>query len=105
VKQRAEELNIKTVVVASTAGNTAAKATEVLSEFKIIAVSHFTGFKAPDSQQFTEENKMINSTLKMVRYKIIEAYQQDIAEMYESGRSATISPKNMETIKNLLPFH
>jgi len=57
------------------------------------------------SEPFTEENKMINSTLKMVRYKIIETYQQDIAEMYENGRSATISPKNMETVKNLLPFH
>ena len=56
-------------------------------------------------EQFSEENKMINSTLKMVRYKIIETYQQDIADMYENGRSATISPKNMETIKNLLPFH
>ncbi len=56
-------------------------------------------------EPFTEENKMINSTMKMVRYKIIEAYQQDINEMYENGRSTTICPKNEETIKNLLPFH
>ncbi|MDF1546831.1 MAG: AMP-binding protein [Bacteroidales bacterium] len=57
------------------------------------------------AEPFTEENKMINSTLKMVRYKITETYQNDIAEMYENGRSTSISPKNEETIKNLLPFH
>ena len=57
------------------------------------------------SEPFTEENKMINSTLKMVRYKIIETYQRYINEMYENGRSTTVCPKNEETIKNLLPFN
>lgn len=55
-------------------------------------------------EMFTEENKMINSTLKMVRFKIIETYKQEIDEMYDGARSATVSPKNMETIKKLLPF-
>ncbi len=59
VRQRAEELGIKTIVVASTAGDTAVKATEVLSGFKVIAVSHLAGFRAPDSQEFTEENRKI----------------------------------------------
>ncbi|MBN2892223.1 MAG: AMP-binding protein [Bacteroidales bacterium] len=34
-------------------------------------------------EQFTEENKMINSTMKMVRYKITENYRNLIDEMYE----------------------
>jgi len=59
VKQRAEELGIKTVVVASTRGDTAAKATEVLGGFKIIAVSHVAGMRSPNTQTFTEENKKI----------------------------------------------
>jgi len=56
-------------------------------------------------EPFTEENKMINSTLKMVRYKIIETYQQNIIEMYNNGRTTSVSPKNEDIIKKLLPFH
>ena len=59
VRQRAEELGIKTIVVASTGGDTAVKATEAFSGFKIIAVSHLAGFRAPNSQEFTEENRKI----------------------------------------------
>ena len=59
VKQRAEELGIKTIVVASTVGDTAVKATEVFSGFKIIAVSHFTGMRGPNTQEFTEANRKI----------------------------------------------
>jgi long-chain acyl-CoA synthetase len=56
-------------------------------------------------EPFTEENKMINSTMKMVRYKIVEAYGDIINEMYENGRTSTVCPKNEETVKKLLPFN
>jgi len=56
-RQRAEELGIKTIVVASTVGDTAVKAIEVFSGCKIIAVSHFTGMRGPNTQEFTEENR------------------------------------------------
>ena len=59
VKQRAGELGIKTIVVASTVGDTAVKATEVFSGFKIIVVTHVAGMRSPDTQEFTEENKKI----------------------------------------------
>ena len=59
VRQRAKELGIKTIVVASTVGDTAVKATEVFSGFKIIAVSHFTGMSGPNTQELTEENRKI----------------------------------------------
>jgi hypothetical protein len=58
-RQRAEELGIKTIVVASTVGDTAVKAIEVFSGFKIIAVSHFTGMRGPNTQEFAEENRKI----------------------------------------------
>ena len=54
---RADELGIKTIVVASTRGNTAAKAVEVFEGAKVIAVSHSTGRKEPNVQAFTLENR------------------------------------------------
>ncbi len=56
-KKRAEELGIKTIVVASTTGETAVKAVEAFKGLKVIAVGHTAGFSAPDTQRFTEENK------------------------------------------------
>ena len=58
-KQRAEELGIKTVVVASTRGNTAIKAMDILKGLRVIIVSHVTGFHEPNIQKFTEENRKI----------------------------------------------
>jgi hypothetical protein len=54
---RAEELGIKTILVASTTGNTALKAVEVFRGARIVAVSHFTGMREPNTQDFTEENR------------------------------------------------
>ena len=62
-RQRAEELGIKTIVVASTAGDTAAKAVKVFGGTKVIAVSHVAGAREPDTQEFTGENrKIVEST-------------------------------------------
>ncbi|MFH1031572.1 MAG: pyruvate kinase alpha/beta domain-containing protein [Chloroflexota bacterium] len=58
-KQRAQELGIKTVVVASTVGATAVKAVEVFKGMKIVIVTHSTGFKEPNKQEFTEENRKV----------------------------------------------
>ena len=58
-KQRAEELGIKTILVASTKGDTAVKAMEVLQGLRVIAVTHVSGFRAPNSQEFTEDNRKI----------------------------------------------
>ena len=58
-KKRAEELGIKTILVASTTGDTAVKAIEAFSGFRVIAVSHSAGMREPDAQEFTEENRKI----------------------------------------------
>ncbi|MFC1981640.1 hypothetical protein ACFLVN_05315 [Chloroflexota bacterium] len=58
-KQRAEELGIKTVLVASTVGDTAIKAVEVLNGMRVIIVNHSSGFKELNTQEFTKENRKI----------------------------------------------
>lgn len=56
-KERAQELGIKTVVVATTEGGTAAKAVDVFEGMKIIVVTHSTGMREPNFQELTDENR------------------------------------------------
>jgi hypothetical protein len=58
-RKRAEELGIKTVIVASTTGETAAKAVEAFNGFKVVVVTHVMGSREPNVQPFTEENRLI----------------------------------------------
>jgi hypothetical protein len=56
-KKRAVELGIKTIVVASTVGGTAVKAVNVFKGYKVVVVTHVAGFREPNTQEFTEENR------------------------------------------------
>ena len=56
-KKRADELSIKTIIVATTRGDSGAMAAEVFQGYKLIAVTHAHGFKEPDTQEVTEENR------------------------------------------------
>jgi hypothetical protein len=58
-RQRAEELDIKTVLVASTSGKTAVKAMDALQGLRVIVVNHCAGFREPNTQEFTEDNRKI----------------------------------------------
>ena len=58
-RQRAEELGIKTILVASTRGDTAVKAMDVLQGLRVIVITHVTGFRAPDTEEFTAENRQL----------------------------------------------
>ena len=61
-KERAQQLGIKTILVASTTGRTAAKAVEVFKGMKLIIVRHSTGFREANAQEFLEENlKVVQS--------------------------------------------
>lgn len=69
VKSRAEELRINTILIASTHGDTAARAARFLDGKKVIAVSHANGMPTdhagetqPDYQPFTMENRKIVET-------------------------------------------
>ena len=58
-RQRAEELGINNILVASTTGDTAVRAMEALNGLRVIVVSHVAGMRGPDTQEFTEENRKI----------------------------------------------
>lgn len=50
---------------------------------------------------FTEENQLLNSTLKMVRGKVIERYQDRIIYLYTSEAKNICNTKNIEALGNL----
>ena len=56
-KARAEQLGIKNILVASTTGHTGAKATEFFKGSRVIVVSHFTGFREPNTQELSGKNR------------------------------------------------
>ena len=56
-KRRAEELGIKTILVATTRGDTGAQAAQSFQEYDVVVVTHSTGFKEPNTQELTEENR------------------------------------------------
>jgi hypothetical protein len=58
-KARAKELGIKTIVVASTVGDTAVRAVDAFKGLKVIIVTHVAGFHEANTQEFTEENRKI----------------------------------------------
>jgi hypothetical protein len=56
-KQRADELGIRTILVATTRGDTGVQAARLFQGYDVIAVTHSTGFKEPNVQELTEENR------------------------------------------------
>ena len=56
-KRRAEELGIKSIVVASTSGETGLKALKIFADYRVVVVTHTTGFQAPDTQELTSQNR------------------------------------------------
>ena len=55
-KERADELGIKDIVVASTRGGTGVKASEVFKGYNLVVVTHSTGFREPGQQELTNES-------------------------------------------------
>jgi len=51
-KERAGELGIKNIVVASTTGETVLKASEVFKGYNLVMVTHVTGFTRPTFNNF-----------------------------------------------------
>jgi long-chain acyl-CoA synthetase len=51
---------------------------------------------------FTEENHLLNSTLKMVRGKITERYKELIEYLYTPEAKNICNPENIKTIRKLL---
>lgn len=56
-RERARELGIKTVLIASTSGATGALAADYFQGFEVIVVSHSAGFREAETQELTVENR------------------------------------------------
>jgi len=56
-KRRAEELDIRTILVASTRGNTGVQVAQQFQGYDVVVVTHSTGFAGPNTQELTEENR------------------------------------------------
>jgi hypothetical protein len=56
-KQRADELGIRTVLVATTWGETGVQAAQLFQGYDVVAVTHSTGFDEPNAQELAEENR------------------------------------------------
>jgi len=58
-KKRAEELGIRTILVASTRGDTGVNACESFRGYDVVVVTHSMGFKEPNYQELTDENRAV----------------------------------------------
>jgi hypothetical protein len=58
-RSRAEEIGIKKVIVASTTGDTAVRAITILAGLRVIVVTHVSGMREPNTQEFTEKNRQL----------------------------------------------
>jgi long-chain acyl-CoA synthetase len=104
-----EESKVKEVIEAGKAGN--------VDELLGIVRNEFYAFESTKEYQgafqkkwipsvfyivgktFNEEDGMINSTLKMVRFKITEVYGDLIEQMYISGSNSIKSEHNLDVLK------
>jgi hypothetical protein len=57
VRTRALDLDLRTVLVASTTGDTGVKAVQAFQALEVIVVTHSHGFKAPELQELVTENR------------------------------------------------
>ena len=57
VGQRAEALDIRTILVASTRGETGVLAAQRFQGRDVVVVTHATGFRGPNEQELTDENR------------------------------------------------
>jgi hypothetical protein len=57
-KRRAEQLGLKSIVVATTTGQTGVRASEVFQGYNLVLVTHSDGFREPNSQELTAENRL-----------------------------------------------
>ena len=56
-RARAEQLGIRSVVVATTTGATGVRAAQIFQGYDLVVVTHSHGFKAPNTQELTGENR------------------------------------------------
>lgn len=58
-RQRAEALGVRTILVASTTGETGVKAVEAFRGYDVVVVTHSTGMHAPNVQELLPEHRAV----------------------------------------------
>lgn len=58
-KQRADELSIRNILVATTTGATGVRASQVFKGYHVVVVSHSAGFQSPNTQELTADNRAV----------------------------------------------
>ena len=53
-------------------------------------------------EPFSESNKMVNSTMKMVRHKIVEEHRNEIEQLYHNSASKVSDELNLRSLEKLL---
>jgi len=56
-REAAEKRGIRSIVVASTSGATGVEASEAFKGYNVVVVTHSVGFREPNVQELTEENR------------------------------------------------
>ena len=56
-RERADALGIKNIIVASTTGETGAKASQIFKDYNLTVVTHTTGFTGPNVQELHPNNR------------------------------------------------
>jgi len=56
-KERAEQLGVRQVLVATTSGDTGRRAAELFTDCDLVVVTHSAGLREPNVQELTEENR------------------------------------------------
>jgi hypothetical protein len=66
--KRAQELGVKTILVATTTGETGARAVEYFQGYNVVAISHVYGFMEPNREEIQEiyANKIVSAGGKIV---------------------------------------
>ena len=59
VKKYAQNTGVNNIVVASTTGETGAKASKIFKGMHVVIVTHFCGFKEPGKHELTEQNRKL----------------------------------------------
>ena len=98
-RQRAQELGIKTILVASTTGDTAVKAMDALQGLRVIVVTHVTGLLSPDTQEFTEENRKIVESKGGIMFTTAHAFSGLSAAMRKKFKTYVIGDIVANTLR------
>ena len=106
-----DEINVKKILSKNNIKNADDLYNEILKEVSNFKTDRVYKKKFPSKwmpslfviapELFSEENKLINSTMKLVRYKIEDVYKADIENMYSSKGIELTNKNNISTLKKM----